>query len=71
MQYHVLRNVLVRNATVVLFTESEPDDQPESLRVFQLEGAGPADWRSFDVDLQYETVLAGEADPFAACAFLA
>ena len=67
MQYHVLRNVLVRNATIVLFTKSVPDYRPERLRVFQTEGGGGPARIASDVDVRYETVSAGAAEPFAAC----
>ncbi len=69
MQYHVLRNVLVRNATIVMFTESKPDDSPERLIVFHSEGGGDGVSLDSDVELHYETVLAGEVDSFAECAF--
>jgi hypothetical protein len=69
MQYFVLRNVLVRNATVVLFTDSELEDRPERLRVFLTEGGGGGDKLSADVDVLYETVSVGGADPYAMRAF--
>jgi hypothetical protein len=67
MQYHVLRNVLVRNASVVLITEEELNDLPERLIVFHTGPAGGSD--PLSVDLHSETALAGGVTPFAACAF--
>ena len=70
MQYYVLRNVLVRNASIVMFTESEPDDRPERLRVFQTEGGGGGDRQTASVTLLYERASADGAETFAACAFV-
>jgi hypothetical protein len=69
MRYHVLRNVLVRDASIVLFTESEPEYRPKRLRVFQTESGGDDDFQIINVDLHYEIASADGAETLAACAF--
>ena len=69
MRYHVLRNVLVRNASIVLFTKSQPAYRPEKLLVFFTKDAHNSSLLQDVVDLQFEPVPAGGGDPFSACAF--
>ena len=69
-QYHVLRNVLVRDGSVVLVVPRLEGrrqalvSRMSTLHVF--EGERGARSR---VALQYETMGTGSADPFSACVF--
>ncbi len=58
--------MLVRNGSIVLFMNPDGDEafaRPKALRVYLWDRA-----KSDDVELQYETVLPGAADPFSTCA---
>ena len=60
--------MLVRNGSIVLIMDTEPADRPERLRVFHTDSGGGGVQLDADVGLRYETVSAGGADPFSACA---
>ena len=64
----MLRNALVRNGSIVLFTEDDLGYCPERLHVFYTDDPTNGSMTAEDVDLHFETVPAGAADPFAACA---
>ena len=65
MQYHTLRNVQIRNASIALFTETDFGDRPKRLPLFRTEGGGDGDKVEVDVDLYYEAV---GVDASASCA---
>jgi hypothetical protein len=60
--------VQIRNASIVLFTETELGDRPNRLPLFRTEGGGDGMKVEIDIDLQYEAV---GVDASAACASLA